>query len=495
MSAEEDEPASGASEAEANAQENAEEKPQGGAPERAEQTAAASRSGVDAAAMTDPDLGGRPRRRRRPPRKRLLFFGVWGAVVLAVLWLSRAVLLPFFLAVVVAYVLAPVVRWLQERQLGSWSPPRWVAVVIVYLALLGVLGAFTAVGVPRLAAEVQKLAREVPEAVSTVREEWLPWVETRFRAAMREYGEATPAPAPEAPDVVTSAAAEDTGSIRIQPTPEGGWAVRLPEEGLVIEPRGDRYRVVEATPREEESGDLSAAFVEALRATTENTRQTAATVLRTAQAVIKAVVKGVFTFFIMLMLSAYLLATSESILAFLRSLWPRARRRSFDRLTLRMDRGLSGVVRGQLLIALVNGVLSGIGFYALELRYWPILTLIATALSIIPIFGAIISTIPAVVIALQNGPGTALLVLAWIVVVHQIEANLLNPKIMGDAAKVHPVLVVFALLAGESLFGIAGALLAVPMLSIVQSLFLHYREVMLGVPASRSSPGTELAPE
>ena len=73
--------------------------------------------------------------------------------------------------------------------------------------------------------------------------------------------------------------------------------------------------------------------------------------------------------------------------------------------------------------------------------------------------------------------------------------NLLNPKIMGDAAKVHPVLVVFALLAGESLFGIAGALLAVPVLSIVQSLFLHYREVMLGVPASRSSPGTELAPE
>ena len=54
--------------------------------------------------------------------------------------------------------------------------------------------------------------------------------------------------------------------------------------------------------------------------------------------------------------------------------------------------------------------------------------------------------------------------------------------------------VVFALLAGESLFGIAGALLAVPVLSIVQSLFLHYREVMLGVPAPRSSPGNVAAP-
>ena len=53
---------------------------------------------------------------------------------------------------------------------------------------------------------------------------------------------------------------------------------------------------------------------------------------------------------------------------------------------------------------------------------------------------------------------------------------------MGDAVKVHPVLVVFALLAGEHVFGILGALLAVPLLSITQSVFLHFREVALGVP-------------
>ena len=108
--------------------------------------------------------------------------------------------------------------------------------------------------------------------------------------------------------------------------------------------------------------------------------------------------------------------------------------------------------------------------------------LIATLLSVIPIFGAIISTVPAVIIALQNGPSTALFTLLWIVGIHQIEANVLNPKIMGDSAKVHPVLVIFALLAGETLYGIAGALLAVPVLSIVQSLFMHYREIWLGVP-------------
>src|SRR4029077_15348187 len=70
---------------------------------------------------------------------------------------------------------------------------------------------------------------------------------------------------------------------------------------------------------------------------------------------------------------------------------------------------------------------------------------------------------------------TAAFVLAWIVGVHQLEANVLNPKIMGDAAKIHPVLAIFALLTGEHFFQAVGALLAVPTISIAQSIFLHFR--------------------
>ena len=106
------------------------------------------------------------------------------------------------------------------------------------------------------------------------------------------------------------------------------------------------------------------------------------------------------------------------------------------------------------------------------------LTLVATVFSVIPIFGTIISSVPAVLLGLQHGLGTGFLVLLWIVIIHQLEANVLNPKIMGDAALLHPVLIIFALLAGEHLFGIAGALLAVPVLSIAQSLFLHFREAI-----------------
>jgi predicted PurR-regulated permease PerM len=143
-----------------------------------------------------------------------------------------------------------------------------------------------------------------------------------------------------------------------------------------------------------------------------------------------------------------------------------------------MDRGLSGVIRGQLVICLVNGILSAIGFAIVGLKYWPVLALVAGILSIIPIFGSIISSIPAVAIGLTQGIGKAVFVLAWIVGIHQLEANFLNPKIMGDAAKIHPVLVVFSLLFGEHYFGAVGALLAVPCMSIAKSLFLHFREVV-----------------
>jgi predicted PurR-regulated permease PerM len=91
-------------------------------------------------------------------------------------------------------------------------------------------------------------------------------------------------------------------------------------------------------------------------------------------------------------------------------------------------------------------------------------------------------------VALPQGMGLAMLVLAWVVLIHQIEANILNPKIMSDAARVHPVLVVFALIAGEQFAGIVGALFAVPVLSIAQTLFLYLRERALGVPRNTSTP-------
>jgi predicted PurR-regulated permease PerM len=89
----------------------------------------------------------------------------------------------------------------------------------------------------------------------------------------------------------------------------------------------------------------------------------------------------------------------------------------------------------------------------------------------VPIFGSILSTIPIVVVGLSSGLTTAVLAVLWIIGIHLLEANLLNPKIMGDAAKIHPVLVVLALVIGEHYGGLAGALFAVPVTSVLVTVW------------------------
>ena len=96
-------------------------------------------------------------------------------------------------------------------------------------------------------------------------------------------------------------------------------------------------------------------------------------------------------------------------------------------------------------------------------------------MSIIPIFGSILSSIPAVSIGLTQDFWTALWVLLWIIGIHQIEANLLNPKIIGVAAKIHPVLVVFALLDRRALFRPVGRSARRAGAVVAQSIFNHFR--------------------
>jgi hypothetical protein len=293
-----------------------------------------------------------------------------------------------------------------------------------------------------------------------------------------EPSAATPEPAPApAPIVITP---RDDGSYEVRVNSEvqmrqeddGTWSLIPPGAGEPIEAK-ETFSSRRA---------LRDAFDRAVGYAQKNSLE----LLAVGRSIISSVSRGIFYFFLTLMLAGYLMFTYENIHAFVREMWPKYRRPSFDRFLSRLDRGLAGVVRGQLLICLVNGVLSAIGFWIFDLKYWPILSLIAAIMSIIPIFGSILSTVPAVAIGLTQSFGTAMGVLVWVVAIHQLEANFLNPKIIGDQAKIHPVLVVFALLIGEHFYQITGALLAVPTLALVQTLFLHFRESVLGIPVRSS---------
>jgi len=126
--------------------------------------------------------------------------------------------------------------------------------------------------------------------------------------------------------------------------------------------------------------------------------------------------------------------------------------------------------RAQLILCTIVGVVCAVFYGALDIRYWPLLAFIAGATEVIPIIGPWIGGLPAVFVALLNGPGHALAVAVFLVVFQQIEANVLVPRIQGDAVGLSPLTVILAILAGASLAGPVGGLLAVPISAIIQVL-------------------------
>jgi len=184
--------------------------------------------------------------------------------------------------------------------------------------------------------------------------------------------------------------------------------------------------------------------------------------------------------FFVLMVAAFFSIDAAGIRAYVRGMIPPEYTGDVRRLVARIDRSLSGVVRGQITICLVNGVLTFIGLILLGVKFAFLLATVATLLSLVPIFGSIISSVPIVAIALSQGWKTGVLSLAWIVGVHALEAYFLNPKIMGSAARIHPLIVAFSLIAGERTYGLVGALFAVPVAAIVVACFDFLRRKAQG---------------
>ncbi|HEX7927506.1 MAG TPA: AI-2E family transporter, partial [bacterium] len=162
---------------------------------------------------------------------------------------------------------------------------------------------------------------------------------------------------------------------------------------------------------------------------------------------------------------------------FMKSMIPPSHHTVYEGWVAALDKGLGGVVRGQVLICLINGSVTAVGIAFLGVPFWFTLSLFATVFSLIPIFGVLISTIPIVIMALTVSLNIALLAVAWILAIHFVEGNFLNPKILGDAAKIHPVLIVFSLIVGEYMAGVVGALLAVPIFSLIYNSFQYLKHL------------------
>jgi predicted PurR-regulated permease PerM len=406
-------------------------------------------------------------------RARIVFLAIAAALVAALVFLTSAVLLPFVVALIIAFVFTPLVAFCERFRV-----PRALAILLIYAIFFGGLYLAVAAATPRLYVETRNFIREVPVLAHDLVARYGPrverWIDT-FRRPTK--GAAQPARSPNTPALV------------VTPRSDGSFAVEVGAGVDIVQVGANRWSVQPLPQQAPEDFRVTEVLASGVKQLFTYVGRNASGLVRLGQAVVVSVSRFVFLLFMTLMLAGYLMLTREKIVGFFRSLGPPGSRTNFDRLLWRIDRGLSGVVRGQLLICLVNGLLSALGFWLFDLKYWPIMALIAGVASLIPIFGAILSSIPAVAIGLTQGFWTGLWVLLWILGVHQIEANLLNPKIIGTAARIHPVLVVFSLVVGEHFFGLWGALLAVPTWSLLQSFFNHFRYLALPDQRDSAPPG------
>lgn len=408
-------------------------------------------------------------------RGRIVFLSISAGLVLALLVSVREVLLPFVLAIIIAYVLTPLVAWGEAKM----RLPRSLIIVLVYVFAFGVIGFSVTAMAPRIYEETVRFAREAPALVRTSAHSHGKKLDTW----VKNYQGTVADPGPKK---------ERQPTFLIEKRGDG-YAVELGSGAEVVQEAKNRWRIAPSSSDPHKEFRVSQLIDGGTEQLIDYVRLNALEFIKLGQSLIVTFTRGIFLAFMTLMLAGYLMHTRESVLGFFRSLPPRMYRPGFDFLLLRIDRGLSGVVRGQLLICVVNGILSAIGFALFGLKYWPVLALVAGVMSIIPIFGSILSTIPAVAVGLTQDAWTAVWVLVWIIGIHQVEANFLNPKIIGVAAKLHPVLVVFVLLVGEHFFGLWGALFAVPALSISQSVFNHFRYGLPDVEAD-SLAGLDLRP-
>jgi predicted PurR-regulated permease PerM len=131
---------------------------------------------------------------------------------------------------------------------------------------------------------------------------------------------------------------------------------------------------------------------------------------------------------------------------------------------------VGGYIRGQLLIAAAVGTMVGTGLAILGVPLALALGFISAIFNIVPYLGVIISIVPALLLASQFGVVTMVLVVVVFVIANQVEALVLSPNILGRTTELHPITIILTIIAGASVLGVFGGLLAVPLVALAKLL-------------------------
>ena len=241
----------------------------------------------------------------------------------------------------------------------------------------------------------------------------------------------------------------------------------------------DRAESVKGTPFEFDRQKVTEAFSTTDVSVRDQIDRVAKVGVKVFHALLVIILTPIFAF--------YLLVDLPHLKQVADGLIPAAARPEVLVLARRMNAAVGGFFRGQLVVALIVGIMVSIGLLIIGLPFWLLIGMVAGFFNMIPLVGPYIGGIPALVIALTTKePITALWVILIMVTVQQIDNHFISPLVMQRVVKLHPVLVMLALLLGGTLGGFFGLLVAVPTAAILKILMGHvWRVHVLGESVDR----------
>ncbi len=334
----------------------------------------------------------------------IVFWTILGGIILLyLLFLALTqvggILTPFFLALVLVYIMRPVVDLLERRGMR-----RLLALVLTYVFVIVIVGVVLFFVIPLLVVQLQDLIKNFPIYFKTASDFFSPYVRVLQR---------------------TKIDGRITGIVQTA-------LAKAQESGLAIFARVPAYTL--------------------------------------------SVVGLAFNLVLAPLIAFYLLKDLDVIRENAMSLIPARHRDDIAALLHEIDCVLAGFLRGQSLVALMVGTASIIALSILGVRYALVLGILTGLLSVIPYFGPFVGAMIAGIVGLFKAPIIGLLAFVIIIAIQQLDDVFVVPYIMSRNVNIHPVVVVFALLLGGTLFGFAGLILAIPVAAVVKAVFLFVME-------------------
>lgn len=376
---------------------------------------------------------------RLPASERLRRAGIaaWSIIGILILagilfWLLlriRIILPPLALALLIIYLLNPLVSWLHSKGL-----PRAAGAIGTYVVVLGGVTLLIIALMPFMSRQVQQFADEWPE----------------FRV-----------------DIATSVrntaeSVEDRFGLEINTAPVSCLLGAEEVEGAGSPPSG---RCDEVTRRLREQLVSQAGRITEIGF---------------------SVLEGLLVFILAPLIALYLLIDLPQLQRDFLNLIPETHRQEIADLGSKMGSTVGGFFRGMLLVALLVGTLSSIGFWIIDLPFWLVVGAIAGFTNLIPLVGPFIGGgLGLIVGTVTEGIGLGLQAVLVAFVVQQIDNHLVSPMVMKRTVQLHPATVVLALLAGGTIAGFWGVLLGVPAVAVGKLLLGHlWQTRVLGAQAT-----------